>query len=123
MIFRKSESGFTLVEVLVSLLIFLVTSLGLLPLLWTNMASGQNLGLHDRARELTGEAMAEMQAVEYESMEILGGIQLQQGPFVVDRDVVRDSPQSGQSHITVTTRWKNKGQWHSYQLQSVRSEP
>ena len=43
MITVRRDTGFTLVEVMVSLVIFLVASMGLLPLMLTHMQANQEL--------------------------------------------------------------------------------
>ena len=68
MSYGKGDNGFTLVEVMVSLLIFLVASLGLLPLLMTNLQVNHGNRLHAQARRLAGEVMAELQVVDYASL-------------------------------------------------------
>jgi prepilin-type N-terminal cleavage/methylation domain-containing protein len=66
--FRTAVSqGFTLVEIMVSLVIFLIASMGLLPLLLTNLQVNQDNSLHARARRLADTAMAELQVIDYAS--------------------------------------------------------
>ncbi len=123
MLFERTYSGFTLVEVMVSLVIFLVASMGLLPLLLTNMQAGQANGLHNKARHITSEVMAELQILDYANLEAVSGLELAVNNFAIQQQVDRDSPFAGQSRITVTTRWQHHNRTHSYQLQSIRSEP
>ena len=123
MILKRKNPGFTLVEVMVSLVIFLVASLGLLPLLLTNMQAGQANSLHNRARYLAGEVMADMQIMDYASLDAVSGMELMANNFAILHQVDRDTPFIGQSRITVTTRWQHRGKTHSYQLQAFRSEP
>ena len=62
---QRMAAGFTLVEVMVSLVIFLFASMALLPLLVTTLKVNHENALHDQARRLASEVMAELQVVDY----------------------------------------------------------
>ncbi|NIQ11977.1 MAG: prepilin-type N-terminal cleavage/methylation domain-containing protein, partial [Gammaproteobacteria bacterium] len=83
MFFKGKDRGFTLVEVMVSLVIFLVASMGLLPLLLTNMQAGQANSLHSRARYLASEVMADLQIMDYASLEAVSGMELAANDFAI----------------------------------------
>ena len=120
---RDSRKGFTLVEVMVSLMIFLITSMGLLPLLMTNLQVNHGNSLQTQAQRLAAELMAELQVVDYAALAVLAeepfliaGVELQQ-------QVEQNLPQPDQSRITVTARWQQRDRSHRYQLQTIRSAP
>lgn len=115
--------GFTLVEVMMSLVIFLIASMGLLPLLLTNLQVNHDNRLHARARRLADTAMAELQAIDYASLASVPVAPVQFENIDIDQRVERNSPQPDQSRITVTARWQLRGRSHSYQLQTIRSAP
>lgn len=120
---RGGKRGFTLVEVMVSLMIFLVTSMGLLPLLMTNMQVNYGNSQRAQAQRLTGEQMAQLQVADYTALATIAD-----GPFMVSgvelqQQVEQDTPQPGQSRLTVTARWYQQGRSHRYQLETVRSAP
>ena len=119
----RRDTGFTLVEVMVSLAIFLVASMGLLMLLLTHVQANRDLYLHARARTLAGEVMAELQVIDYEHLETLTGIPLQQGGFEIQPSVDKDGLPDGQNRITVTAHWLHQGRPQRYQLQTIRSTP
>ena len=119
----RCQQGFTLTEVLVSLTIFLITSLGLLPLLLGGMHAGQRNALHGEARRLAGEALAALQVVDYPALPAFDGLPSSYGPIVVDRRIESETPDTGQTRLTVTASWEATGQQHRYQLQTIRSEP
>lgn len=121
--FLCRDSGFTLVEVMVSMVIFLIASMGLLPLLLANLQANQNIGLQNRARHLTSEVMAGMQVMDYAGLDLASDIERATNNFVISQQVERDTPLSGQSRITVTTRWQQRGHSYRYQLQTIRSQP
>ena len=123
MITVRRDTGFTLVEVMVSLVIFLVASMGLLPLMLTHMQANQELNLHARARRLAGEVMAELQVIDYGRLGALTEIPLQEGGFEIRQRIDSGGLPDGQSRITVTARWLHHGRPHRYQLQTVRSTP
>ena len=120
---RCHQQGFTLVEVLVSLTIFLIASMGLVPLLLTGMRAGQNNAVHGQARRLAGEAMAVLQSADYWALPAFDGLPSGDGTLRLTRAVESDVPEPGQTRLTVTVTWQLAGHVHRYQLQSLRAEP
>jgi prepilin-type N-terminal cleavage/methylation domain-containing protein len=88
----RKERGFTLTEVMVSLVIFLIASTGLLPLLHTNLQVNRGNRLHAEARRLAGEAMAELQVVDYSSLARVSTEPLQTGQIEVRQRVESNLP-------------------------------
>ena len=119
----RGDKGFTLVEVMVSLVIFMVASMGLLPLLMNSLQVNHDNGLHAQARRLAGEVMAELQVVDYASLLMVPDEPLLVGAVELQRQVEQNIPQSDLSRITVTACWQKRGQTHRYQLQTIRSAP
>ena len=119
----RRDTGFTLVEVMVSLVILLIASMGLLSLLLAHMQANQGLNLHARARRLAGEVMAELQVMNYGRLGALTEIPLQEGGFEIRQRIDSDELPDGQSRITVTADWLHQDRRHRYQLQTVRSIP
>jgi prepilin-type N-terminal cleavage/methylation domain-containing protein len=120
---RGRQKGFSLVEVLVSLAIFLIASMGLVPLLLTGMRASQCNALHGEARRLAGEAMAALQVADYGALPAFDGIPSGVGPIALLHTVEGDVPETGQTRLTISATWQAAGQLHRYQLQSVRSRP
>jgi len=119
----RGGQGFTLVEVMVSLVIFLVASMGLLPLLLSNLQANQSNRLHAQVRRQVGEVMSELQGVDYASLATLPNGPLLFGDIEIMQRVEQNLPQPDQSRITVTAHWQQQGRSHSYQLQTIRSAP
>lgn len=119
----RSQSGFTLTEVLVSLTLFLITSLGLLPVLLGGMQAGTRNLLHGEARRACSEAMAALQVADFAALPAFDGLPSSHGPITVSRRIEGDLPAPGQARLTVTATWEAAGQAHRYQLQSIRSAP
>ncbi|MCM2265601.1 MAG: prepilin-type N-terminal cleavage/methylation domain-containing protein [Desulfuromonadales bacterium] len=120
---RRRQLGFSLVEVMVSLAIFLIASMGLVPLLLTGMRTGQRNALHGEARRLAGEAMTALQVADYGALPAFDGRPFGDGAIQVVNTVEDDLPESGQTRLTVTASWLSAGQTHRYQLQTIRSRP
>jgi prepilin-type N-terminal cleavage/methylation domain-containing protein len=110
------DKGFTLVEVLVSLVIFMIASMGLLPLLMTNLQVNHGNSLRAQAQRLAGEVMTELQVVDYAGLTMLGDESLLIAGFEIQQQI-------DQNRITVTARWQQQGRSHRYQLQTIRSAP
>jgi len=119
---QRRERGFSLVEVMVAMVIFLIASMGLLPLLMTNMQANQGNFLHAQARRLAGEAMAMLQVVDYSLLGLVDAVQ-QVGDVEIRQAVEEDIPALNQSRITVTALWLQRGQEHRYQLRTIRTAP
>lgn len=120
---RCRQRGFTLVELLVSLTIFLIVSMGLLPLLIGAMRANRGNALHSDARRLAGEAMAVLQVADYATLPAFDGLSSEAGPIVLLRTIEEDSPGPGQTRIDVTATWQTGGQRYRYQLQAQRALP
>jgi prepilin-type N-terminal cleavage/methylation domain-containing protein len=120
---QRMAAGFTLVEVMVSLVIFLFASMALLPLLVTTLKVNHENALHDQARRLASEVMAELQVVDYGRLATIGDTPLLFAEIEIQRQVEQSTPPFDQTTITVTAHWEGRGREHRYQLQTVRSAP
>jgi prepilin-type N-terminal cleavage/methylation domain-containing protein len=120
---HSGQKGFSLVEVMISLAIFLIASMGLMSLLLTGMRVGQRNVLHGEARGLAGEAMTILQTADYDTLPAFDGLLSGAGTIQLLRTVESDLPESGQTRLTVTASWQRAGQEHHYQLQTIRSRP
>ena len=120
---RRGDQGFTLVEVLVSLVIFMIASMGLLPLLMTNLQVNHGNSLHTQAQRLAGEVMAELQVVDYAGLITLADEPLLIAGFEIQQQVEQNMPLTDQSRITVTALWQQRQRSHRYRLQTIRSAP
>jgi prepilin-type N-terminal cleavage/methylation domain-containing protein len=117
------HKGFTLVEVLVSLVIFMIASMGLLPLLMTNLQVNHGNSLRMQAQRLAGEVMAELQVVDYAGLAMVADEPLLVAGFEIQQQIEQNMPLTDQSRITVTARWQQRNRSHHYQLQTIRSAP
>lgn len=119
----RGAKGFSLVEVMVSLVIFMVVSMGLLPLLINGLQVNHDNSLHAQARRLAGEAMAQLQVIDYANLVMIPDEPLLAGDIELQQQVEENIPAFDQSRITVTARWQRQGRTHRYQLQTIRSAP
>lgn len=123
MCYGSGKQGFTLVEVMVSLVIFLIASMGLLPLFQTSLKVNLDNSRSAQARRLAGEVMTELQVIDYAGLVQAAETPLLAADIEVHPQVERNVPHTGQSRITVTAEWQQRGQNHHYQLQTVRTAP
>ncbi len=119
----KEVDGFTLVEVMVSMVIFLIASMGLLSLLLTSMQANHDNSRRAQARRLAAEVMAELQMIDYAGLALAAETPLLVAGIEVQPLVEPNLPYSGQSRLTVTALWERQGRRHRYQLQTIRSAP
>ncbi len=117
------QKGFTLVELMVSLGIFLVVSMGLLPLLINGIRITRSNALHNEARRLAGEAMAVLQGVDYGDLPGLAGQEESRGPYQLTSRVSGDQDSGAPTRLTVDVSWSAVGRHYSYRLQSIRVRP
>jgi prepilin-type N-terminal cleavage/methylation domain-containing protein len=115
--------GFTLVEVMVSSAIFLIASMGLLPLLLTSLQANHDNSRHAQASRLAGEVMAELQVVDYAGLIMAEETPLLVGDIELQPLIEMNVPQTGQSRITVSAKWEQRGRSYRYQLQTIRTAP
>lgn len=120
---KSAEHGFTLTEVMVSLMIFMVASMGLLPLLHGNLQANRNNRLQANARRFAAGVMAELQVVDYTRLTQVGTEPWQVGDIEIRQQIEPNLPRSGQTRITVTAVWASQRRSHSYRLQTIRSAP
>ncbi len=123
MVIVRRDSAFTLVEVMVAMAVFLVASMGLLPLLLTHMQANRELQLHATARRLAGEVMTELQVVDYGRLGTLAEVPFREDGVEIRQRVDTTGLPNGQSRLTVTAHWQRHGRPHRYQLQTIRSAP
>jgi len=123
MIFVRAERGFTLVEVMVSLVIFMVVSMGLLPLLWANMRANQDNALHAKARRLAGQVITELQVIDYSRLATEGDRVFVFDDIEIRQSIAPDVPARNQSRVTVSAHWQQQGRSCRYPLQTIRSAP
>jgi len=119
---RRRSRASPWVEVLVALTIFLVASMGLVPLLLNGMRAGQHNAVHGQARRLAGEAMAVLQSADYWALPAFDGLPSADGALRLTRPW-KVMSRAWQTRLTVTVTWQLAGRVHRYQLQSLRAQP
>ena len=123
MITLRWDGGFTLVEVMVSLAVFLVAGTALLALLLTQIQANRSLRLHAKARSLAGATMAELQVVDYSRLGTLYAAPIRQDGIEIQHEFDAIGLPDGQGRITVSALWQHRGRQHRYRLQTVRAAP
>lgn len=123
MVIVKGNTGFTLVEVMVALVIFLFAGIGLFPLLLTHMQANRDLERHAMARRLADDVMAELQVVDYDRLRTLAERLIRKDGVEIRQSIDTNGLPDGQSRITLVARWLHRSRPHRYQLQTVRSAP
>ena len=119
----RGVGGFTLVEVMVSLLVFMVASMGFMPLLITNLQVNHDNSLRTQVQRLVGEVMVELQVVDYTGLALVADESLLIADIEIQQQVEQNRPQPDQSRITLTAHWQQQGRSHRYQLQTIRTAP
>ncbi len=122
---HSSCRGFSIVELMVALLLFMVAVLGLAPLLTSNMHADARNQLRAEARDVAMEKMDWLQALEFEDSELDVGKSTKnpRGNFRVETTVSANTGTTSdkQKKITVLVEWPYKGRTYNYQLVTVRT--
>jgi len=115
-----SKNGFTLIEVMASMIILAIGVLGLAPMIITAI-QGNSFGEDmTNANALAQDKMEELKTISYSLMasgqDTVGTVQR---TWTVDRD----NPITGVSQLTVITQWLDEGgNQHQVKLMTIRAE-
>jgi Tfp pilus assembly protein PilV len=114
------KQGFSLVELLVSLLLFMLVSLGVLPLLITNLHGNTEVRLRGEAQRVAAEIMDRLQATPYRTLG--GGEESVVREGVVFTCQIETAASGGNDRRTVdlTVSWQYRGRNYSYTLSGIR---
>jgi prepilin-type N-terminal cleavage/methylation domain-containing protein len=117
----RPQSGFTLVEVLVALVIVgLVGAATAESFRLTTNHLGEN-ARYIEAAALAQSALEDLRTLAYDSMR--SAEWTTDDGFLVTTKVVKDRPDRGMKEIVVTASWEWKGQRKSYEIETVYVQP
>lgn len=120
---NAGESGFTLVETLVAMVIFAISSLAMASLLTTGIRQASENNVTSQAIALAQEELEDVRTYRYVDMapapartvlSAKGGI-----AFTITRTVINNNPALGMSRVTVTVAWNSHGAPRTYETESI----
>ncbi len=113
-------NGFSLVELLVSLLLFMLVSLGVLPLLIANLHGNAEVRLRGEAQRLAGEIMDRLQAGPFHALAAGEETVLRDGVVYTCRIDTAANGGNDRRSIDLTVNWTYRGRACSYTLSGLR---
>ena len=119
---KQTTAGFTLIEVLVAMVIFALSSLAVSSLMVGSMAQVSKNRHRSEAVRIAQEELEQMRSIQVADManatstseSARGGV-----TFAITRTVTRDSPVTGVNTINVTVSWTHKGVSQSYAAKTM----
>jgi prepilin-type N-terminal cleavage/methylation domain-containing protein len=124
---RTAKAGFTLVEVLVAMVIFAISTLATTNLM---IGSMQHITSNRHGSEAVAIAQSELERVRRlpfaDIVSDLAGRDVistkSSATFHVTRTVQDNTPQTGLKEITVTVSWIHKGETKSYETKTLYTQ-
>ncbi len=117
-----SKQGFSLVELLVALTIFMIAVLGMAPLLITHIRVNSQNQLRTVAQDIAVEEMDRLQVVDYPDLAAVSADPTtMRGTYSMVRTVETDQPGADQTRIKIAVSWSHQGSNKSYQIVAVRT--
>ena len=116
----RSNTGLTLVEVLATMVVMGIVSMGTTSLMVHSTAMVSNNARYSQAVAFAQQATEDLRAVPYDNM-ATGAQVLTAGAtsYTVSTTVTDDAPAIGMKTIVVSVAWDNKGVTKSYALETV----
>ncbi len=124
----KSESGYSLVEVVVAMVVLTVAILPMVGMFEAGLRAATAGGEYDRARACAGQKLEQAKSLPYEAVKAwpsagvceTSGLDYAVGTEFVDQDLQDVGEDRGLMKVTVTVEWDGGG--NSYSVTGVVSE-
>jgi prepilin-type N-terminal cleavage/methylation domain-containing protein len=120
---KAGEAGFTLVETLVAMVIFAITSLAMTSLMVTGARASAENDLASQAVILAQEDLEDVRTYRYAQMLTAPSRTATsakgQVTFTIVRTVATDAPAASMKTVTVTVSWNAQGGSRTYATQSI----
>lgn len=124
---RKSESGYSLVEVMVAIVVLTVAILPMVGMFEAGLRAATTSGDYDRARACAGQRLEQAKSLPYEVVKAwpsegvceTSGLGYTVGTQFVDTDLQNVGDDRGLMKVTVTVEWDDA---NSYGVTGVVSE-
>jgi prepilin-type N-terminal cleavage/methylation domain-containing protein len=120
---RHGASGFSLVEVLVAMVVFLISAAAVSSLMMHSTAFVSQNNYMSQAVTCAQAALEDIRTQAYESIVTTSGQTCSRNKmsFGVQWDVTADTPDDGMKTIVVTVTWLEKGESKNYVLKTIYS--
>jgi prepilin-type N-terminal cleavage/methylation domain-containing protein len=121
---QHRSSGFSLVEVLVAMSVFMISAAAVSSLMMHSTSFVSQNNYRSQALTCAQAALEDVRTQAYEDIVPTSGLSCTKGAmnFGVQWTVATDSPENGMKTIVVTVTWLEKGQSKSYALKTIYSK-
>lgn len=120
---NRACAGFTLIEVLVALTIFSISSLAATRLIVSATALVSENNITSQAIGLAQDTIENLRNVAYEDMaDGTDVVTLDNTPFTITWTVSADDPVPDTSTVVVRVNWQAKGETKQYEIESIYSQ-
>jgi len=119
---KRWHEGFTLIEVLVAMVIFAITSLAATSLIVNSTKLISENDLSSQAIALAQEQLEQLRDVPIATMaDQLATTTAAKGTvtFNINRDIIQDTPIKGVNTLVITVTWNQQGVTKSYATRSI----
>jgi prepilin-type N-terminal cleavage/methylation domain-containing protein len=117
---RGAERGFTLIEVVFAMLLFLLVSTAITALAVGSMAQTVRNRYGTAAVMLAQQEVERLHNLAYDDVEAATAVSEVDGiVYAVDTAVAEDVPAAGMKQITTTVTWNLKGLTGSYAVETI----
>lgn len=119
----RTTAGFTLIEVLVAMVIFSISSLAVTSLMVGSMQHISNNGQRSEAIALAQEALEGLRSAPYDELATGSDLDIPSSTdgttFDVNWRVYTNDPMAGVKRIVVTVTWNHKGATKTYEIETI----
>ncbi|NOT55619.1 MAG: type II secretion system protein [Deltaproteobacteria bacterium] len=120
---KRATAGFTLIEVLVAMVIFSISSLAVTSLMVGSMQHISGNGLRSEAISLAQDAIEGLRSAPYDDLATGSELDVLSSKggttFDVNWRVHTDDPMAGVKRIVVTVTWDHKGVARTYETETI----
>ncbi len=118
----NQDQGFSLVELMVALAIFMIAVLGMAPLLVTHIRVNSQNQLRTVAQDIAVEEMDRLQVMDYPDLAAVSSDPTtEKVVYSLVRTIETNQPSTDQTRIRVAVSWSHQGDSKNYQIVSVRT--
>lgn len=123
---KRATAGFTLIEVLVAMVIFSISSLAVSSLMVGSMQRISDNGQSSEAISLAQKALEGLRSAPYDDLATGSDLDIPSSTggttFDVNWRVYKDNPMVGVKKIVVTVTWDHKGATKTYETETIYTD-
>jgi len=117
---KDKQTGFTLVEVIVAMVIFLVSASAVASLMYHSTVVVSQNNFTSQAISCAQASLEHLRMLDYDDVNDDSGECAGDGVnFDVVWEVTEDEPEDGTKTIVLTVSWTEKGESKSYELETI----